>query len=162
MEIIWKQIKEFPEYQISNTGLVRNYAGDVLKQQVYRNYLHVRLNGVWQKVHRLVAQAFIPNPGEKAVVNHIDFNTYNNHAYNLAWTTHRENVAHSKNRMNYNRYIVNQLDANGKWIASYQSCQAATTAMGGKNNGSGIAKACKRGTKAYGWYWERATTIRKE
>lgn len=162
MHIHWKRIIGYPDYEVSDTGLVRTIDGDVLKQQVYNNYLSVRLNNKWEKVHRLVAIHFIPNPDNKPVVNHNDFNTYNNHSYNLQWMTHQENVNHSKKRMNYNKYKVNRLHPETKEvIETYPSCQAAVIAMGGKNNGSAVARAIKQGTKSFGYYWERATTIPK-
>lgn len=167
MKAQWKVLPPpYTNYSVSNTGLVKAADGTILKQQVYNNYLSVRLyshaGDKWFKVHRLVAERFVPNPDNKPVVNHLDFNTYNNHSYNLVWVTHKENVDYSKDRMNYNRYKVNQLDEDGNIINTFNSCQEAVTEMGGKNNGSAVAKAIKKGSRSYGYYWERATTISKE
>jgi hypothetical protein len=165
MHIEWRVIPPpYTNYQVSNTGLVKASDGTILKQQPYNHYLSVRLyseaagEDKWFKVHRLVAERFVPNLENKPVVNHKDFNTYNNHSYNLEWVTHQENADHSKERMNYNRYKVNQLDPEGNIIQTFNSCNEAVSAMGGKNNGSAVAKAIKQGTKSYGYYWERATT----
>lgn len=162
MQLFWREIPYYNNYEVSNTGLVRASDGTILKQQLYNNYLSVRLYkdgvGVWKKVHRLVAQAFVPNPGDHPVVNHMDYNTFNNHAYNLEWVSHQANTIHSKDRMTFNRYKIQQLDDNLNPIATFESCAAAVIAMGGKNNGSAVAKAIKQGTKSYGHYWKRATT----
>lgn len=52
------------------------------------------------KIHRLVAQCYIPNPDNKSDVNHKDGNKANNHVSNLEWMTHSENVQHSYTSLN--------------------------------------------------------------
>lgn len=49
-----------------------------------------------EKIHRLVANHFIPNPDNKPHVNHIDANKLNNHYSNLEWCTHQENITHAR------------------------------------------------------------------
>ena len=51
-----------------------------------------------QKVHRLVGQAFIPNPNEKPTIDHIDRDKTNNNVENLRWATRRENSQNTGSR----------------------------------------------------------------
>lgn len=96
------------QYEVSNTGIVRNKnTGHILNPQTdNKGYLRVRLSlhdrKATAKVHRLVAIAFIPNPDNKPQVNHIDTNKKNNHVGNLEWATNGENQVHAyKTGLNY-------------------------------------------------------------
>lgn len=52
-------------------------------------------------IHRLVAEAFIPNPNHKSQVNHLDYNKTNNRCDNLEWCTAQENTLFSSDRMRH-------------------------------------------------------------
>lgn len=104
---IWKDIEGYEGmYQVSNYGRVKNlerYSAQnhLLPEKLLSithaawGYCDVSLykNGVREhkKPHRLVAEAFIPNPDNLPEVDHIDTNKDNNRADNLRWCTHQEN-----------------------------------------------------------------------
>jgi hypothetical protein len=90
----------FSGYTIREDGEVRSRFGRVIRQQPDgAGYARVELwtNGRGRKylVHRLLAQAFIPNPKGKPQVNHIDGNKANNSLANLEWATQSENQLHA-------------------------------------------------------------------
>ena len=115
---IWRDIKGFEGiYQVSNRGNIRSLdrisvnsygmprklKGHIMKPylNVY-GYLDIGLSncgaGNIFKVHRLVAEAFIPNPDNLPQVNHKDENKTNNNVENLEWCTNRYNVKYSIER----------------------------------------------------------------
>jgi hypothetical protein len=106
---VWKKIKGFEDYYVSNYGNVKSLKNNkirLLKQENNRGndkgfYKRVSLckNNVVTRfqIHRLVAIYFIQNKDNKKCVNHIDGNPSNNHYKNLEWSTHSENEIHSYN-----------------------------------------------------------------
>lgn len=96
---IWKDIEGFEgRYAVSSWGRVKGLHGILTPYENHKGYLKVGLlrNGkrVKRRVHRLVAQAFIPNPENKPEINHIDGNKKNNSFSNLEWVTGEENREH--------------------------------------------------------------------
>lgn len=113
-EEIWKPIKGYEGYyEVSNIGNVRSLdreikinnkiwklKGKLLKKRIESNgYLAVVLfvdsNRNSQKIHRLVADAFIDNANNKKEVNHINFIKDDNRVENLEWVTRSENMKHA-------------------------------------------------------------------
>ena len=96
----WKPIEFNINYHISNTGKVKNIkTNKILQIKIVKSYCSILLRNEnkFQKcfsVHRLVAQYFIPNPENKATVNHIDRNKTNNNYTNLEWSTLSEQQYH--------------------------------------------------------------------
>ena len=111
----WKDIKGYEGfYQVSNIGRVRSldryitrsdgvvqFKKGIIKQPKENSdgYYTITLNKNGKNktigIHRLVAQAFIPNPDELLEVNHIDYDRKNNNVNNLEWCTHQDNIKHS-------------------------------------------------------------------
>ena len=97
----WRTIDEYPNYRISSYGRVYSVKRDIILRPGYDEwkYLFVRLynkhGSSMKKLHRLVAETFIPNPYGKPEVNHIDGNRENNRVDNLEWVTHSENIRHA-------------------------------------------------------------------
>jgi len=129
MEEVWKDITDFPNYEVSNLGNVRNKKSNrVLKPRECKRRNHyicydvglyndTRSKGYHKKIHRLVAEAFIDKEDGKNIIDHIDRNPANNRVNNLRWVNHYDNAVNSNTRcdnqlghknicIKYNRFIV--------------------------------------------------------
>lgn len=198
MNEIWKDIKGYEGYyQISNLGRVRSLdrivvenktghkrpiRGKMLSNHLLKiGYYSVGLsrNGKCELkyVHRLVAEAFIPNPNGYDTVNHIDENPKNNSVENLEWCTHQYNITYRdtmKRAANsrrwyydtvltkrakgngYSNKAVLQFDIDGNFIREWDSESNAARSLG-INEWSGISAVCKGKKKsAFGYIWRYA------
>ena len=185
-EEIWKDITGFESlYQVSNLGRVRalHFGGHkerrigILKLiNSSTGYYVVNLfkDGKYAQryIHRLVADAFIPNPGGKPVVDHINTNAKDNRVDNLRWATIKENVNNpisAKRRIDKTRHVflgksgaksyvarrVVQKDLQGNVIRIWD-CMSDAWKSFGLDSGA-ITHCCKGERKTAGGYcWDYA------
>lgn len=107
-------------YQVSNLGRVKSLhyrhsnKEKILPLQKCREYLNVGLskNGkqVGHFIHRLVAEAFIPNPDRLPEVNHKDEDKYNNNVDNLEWITTKNNMNYGTRNKRISKNLLNRKD----------------------------------------------------
>lgn len=174
MEEIWKDIKGYENlYQISSMGRVKSLSNSLTKKEKIRKlrttskgYELVKLNKNGSvktyQVHRLVAEAFIPNSENKPHVDHINTNRSDNRVENLRWSTPKENV---NNPLTIQKMKTSQLgikhwkakpiiqySMNGDIVDIWESSMMIEKANGWCN--SHIRGACINNNKtAYNYKW---------
>jgi len=173
MEEIWKKIKGYEEYyEVSNLGRIRsldrlrwNGRGyqkqlGAIKRQTVNNmgYYVVGLSKDGKNtlflVHRIIAEAFIPNPKNLPLVNHIDGNKLNITLENLEWSTHAKNNAHAiESGLNIVKKKIKGIHTKTNEIVYFESAREADRVLkiGYKN-----ISACLTGRQhtAGGYKWE--------
>lgn len=203
MAEIWKNLVGFESsYEVSSKGRIRSKEryvksvratcgkrlvnAQIIKQFIKNNgYMSVLLQGkkgrVNVLVHRAVAIAFLPNPDNLPVVDHIDTNKTNNEVSNLRWVTHSQNVlnpitrarmnekikrgndsylhshknhnVHSKGATHYKAIAVVQLSKDGQFIKEFDTVSDAARAFG-SNIATNISYCCNgKRVYAYGYRW---------
>lgn len=157
---IWKTVVidgvEHPRYQVSNFGRVKcldfrfNGKEKIISQCIgSHGYKEARIDNNLILIHRIVAEAFIPNPQNKPQVNHKDTNRINNFVENLEWCSQKENNSNPLTIEHRNKSIV-QLTLDGKFIKKWSSIIEVQRELG-INHGH-IIECCKGKRKTAGGY----------
>lgn len=174
MEEIWKPIKDFEDrYKVSNLGRVYSIRhhkiinGRKDKDGYIKINLYIGTKPYFKRLHRLVAEAFVPNPNNKPLVLHKKAisNGGDNSADNLYWGTQKENmmdkikdghcVIHRfYGKDNVSSKIVGQYDLQGNFIKKWYS--TGEVARNFNTPCTNIQRACKDFDKrsAVGFKWK--------
>lgn len=147
----WRDVKDFPGYQVSNTGKIKSFINNrhgickkshilkpVLNPKGYETVTLGRKNR--RLVHRLVATEFIPNPDDLPLVRHIDDNPRNNNVSNLRWGTQVDNmqdcvrhgrlVGDTRAAIQSRKKPVVATTLNDEFVGEYESLNAAARELG--------------------------------
>lgn len=179
----WLPIVGYPDYDVSNYGRIRTWIkpgnrkhrvrrdAPVLKKlHIGKTGYHVvSLNGDTRKVNRLVAEAFIPNPNNYKITNHLDGRKTWNHVSNLEWQNHLGNLLHafrtglndgvkprcSEDQWYPEYFVVVQMDMDGNYIAEYETASEACRQVGPDTRK--IRRVCngeRRSTGGFKWKYK--------
>ena len=159
----WKDIPGYEGlYEVSNLGRIRNKkTGRILKLETsHQGYKRIRFSKGGKKfaVHRLVAEAFIPNPQNLPMINHKDEDKTNNAVDNLEYCDCKYNNNYGTaiiRRAENNKKSVMQFDLSGKFIKEFASVGAAAEEIGVSiGTLSGALTGQQKTSKGYLWKYK--------
>lgn len=160
---MWRTVCRNPNYGVNEFGEVCSFRQNKVlsPKRNHDGYLRIQL---WEKgrcefvaIHRLVAEAFIPNPEGKPFVNHIDSNKQNNLVDNLEWCTQKENINHawenglSHRPKNTAGMRVAQFTKKGQFIREFPSQMEVERTLG--INHVNVSYAIRHRGTAGGYRW---------
>jgi hypothetical protein len=172
---IWKDIKGYEGmYQVSSLGRVKSLERTTKNQYCKSNYimkLTIQKSGYkriglykgrkqnYYSIHRLVAEAFIPNPNHLPCVNHKDENQLNNNANNLEWCDYKYNNCYGTRLLrvsNTKKKKVAQYDKNDNLIKIWDSEQDAIKTLGISNHIYDVCNNLRKTCGGFKWkfYYE--------
>lgn len=150
MEEVWKDIVGYEGlYRVSNLGNVyscyMNKTLSIATRSDKYKFVVLRKNGKdkYMTIHRLVAEAFIPNPDNLPMVNHKDENPSNNCVDNLEWCTAQYNATYNDAHIKRGESLCNKVyayDCDGVLIKEYSSTQSVAKCFNMSN--SNVSTAC--------------------
>jgi len=175
----WVDVKGYESiYSISNKGRVKSLKRTCIRNGLvyemdeklisinnkrYKNVILCKKSIKKDKlVHRLIAEAFIPNPYKKPFVNHIDGNKYNNSLDNLEWCTHKENQRHAvetgliqtKGGSHPLSKRIGMFDKDGSLIEEFEYMKDVTNRLGFRTLNLIRKVAIGERETAYGYKWK--------
>ena len=178
MKEIIKNIDEV--YSVSSEGRFFKNGKEMKGWINGHNYVWVNMYGKGYKLHRLVAQAFIPNPENKPCIDHINTIRTDNRVENLRWVTHKENsnnpltkkhysdskkgkkprigkhhTKETKKKMSeaHHKKPVLQYTKQGEFVKEWGSARQIERELGYDNRN--IGKCChNKGKSSYGFIWK--------
>lgn len=160
-EMEWKTVVECDKYEVNQKGEIRHKKRKHIlsprKNSGGYGYVVFVINGCRKNfaIHRIVANAFIPNPNGYTEINHKDYNRLNNCVENLEWVSSSQNKQHAylkvENHISRGKK-VNQYDKEGNFIKTFDSITKAAHEVGCVV--SAISNCCLGRTKtAMGYQW---------
>lgn len=162
---VYKTIEEYPNYQVSNLGNVKNIKTDTILKpyNTKSGYLHIDLyNENGRKhyfVHRLVALAFLPNHNNLTEVNHKDEDKTNNKVDNLEWCDRYYNINYGTTqirRAEKKKIRILQYTKEWEYVNEWDSIKTASQSL--NISKSLISECCSGKYKTAGGYvWKKAS-----